>query len=356
MTNSRQSDSTAGWVAYVVDEGRFLRNEIFLMRADGSHPRQVTHSNAEKIDVAWSPDGGWFVFSQFDVVGDSSSYHLYQINPNGHAIRKLTMGDFQDTDPHVSPDGNVIIMYSNRDGLASTLFRMDADGSNIARLTSPEIRGHNPLWSPDGEWIYFLNTERGIFRIRPNGTDMQPLIDMVMMSTPFTMSPDGEQVALLIVETPEYVLRIMPSDGGEMELLATDVWWDSNLVWSPDGHWLAYVGFDEATISSHIALIHPDGSDRHAILVGHPDLPIISDITWSPDGKWISFAGGSGNQRDLYRIRPDGRDLQRLTYHNAEAIVPTYSPIIDLPLSTSTLFLLSGILMIVSIGLLGRAA
>jgi dipeptidyl aminopeptidase/acylaminoacyl peptidase len=53
---------------------------------------------------------------------------------------------------------------------------------------------------------------------------------------------------------------------------------------------------------------------------GWPDLVTalddqIGSVTWSPDGKWLAFglAPGGGMNQQVYIVRPDGRDLRRLT-------------------------------------------
>jgi Tol biopolymer transport system component len=46
---------------------------------------------------------------------------------------------------------------------------------------------------------------------------------------------------------------------------------------------------------------------------------------WSPDGQWIAFHAIRGKDQYLWRIRPDGSDLEQLS-PLADAIYPTWSP------------------------------
>jgi TolB protein len=34
---------------------------------------------------------------------------------------------------------------------------------------------------------------------------------------------------------------------------------------------------------------------------------------WSPDGRWIAFASNHQGSYDIYRVRPDGSQMQRIT-------------------------------------------
>ena len=53
-----------------------------------------------------------------------------------------------------------------------------------------------------------------------------------------------------------------------------------------------------------------DGSDEHPLLAT-PDTDY--DPAWSPDGAWIVFTSERAGSADLFRVRPNGADLERLT-------------------------------------------
>ena len=53
--------------------------------------------------------------------------------------------------------------------------------------------------------------------------------------------------------------------------------------------------------------------------------PIDRMPRWSPDGQWIAFHSIRGKDQYLWKIRPDGSDLQQLS-PLADAIYPAWSP------------------------------
>lgn len=78
---------------------------------------------------------------------------------------------------------------------------------------------------------------------------------------------------------------------------------------------IAYLTSDRTAVH----LVAPDGSDdRVAWTVPDGSVHGIQDVEWSPDGSRLAIASGhealcSVYQYDLYTLRPDGRDLQRVT-------------------------------------------
>ena len=48
--------------------------------------------------------------------------------------------------------------------------------------------------------------------------------------------------------------------------------------------------------------------------------------SWSTDGSWVAFSSTRDGQSDIYRMRPDGMQVERLTDDPAEDADPAFSP------------------------------
>ena len=84
--------------------------EIFVMDADGSDQTQITFNALDDEAPAWSPDGKRIVFQRdFDPVRGQIDYDIFTMRANGAHERNLTNSPgVQDFDPDWSPDGRRI--------------------------------------------------------------------------------------------------------------------------------------------------------------------------------------------------------------------------------------------------------
>jgi Tol biopolymer transport system component len=96
---------------------------------------------------------------------------------------------------------------------------------------------------------------------------------------------------------------------------------------APAGDRMVYMltNFNGPLRSGTLMVANADGSDRHAIYAG----PLTEDMTgpaWSPRGDWIAFTSKRDGDYEIYRIRPDGSGLQRLTRSPGNDAHQVFSP------------------------------
>ncbi len=93
--------------------------EIWVMDADGSHKRQVTHNGAANFAPYFFPDGKRIIFaSNMGNQKDPSGFDLYKINTDGTGLEQITYHPDFDAFPMFSSDGKRLVWASNRNGKA----------------------------------------------------------------------------------------------------------------------------------------------------------------------------------------------------------------------------------------------
>jgi Tol biopolymer transport system component len=133
--------------------------EIYLMNADGTDQRRLTHFDGEDWQAAWSPDSSQIAFAR----GENSNWDIYIMGVSDGGIqgdaslRRLTDNDTSDGFPAWSLDGTQIVFISSRDG-NKEIYIMNADGSNQQRLTHNNVDDTFPRWSPDGKRIVYVTS------------------------------------------------------------------------------------------------------------------------------------------------------------------------------------------------------
>ena len=253
----------------VFESARHGNTELYVINADGTGERRLTHSPSNVVNShpSWSPDGGSIVFDSFR----DGAFHLYVIRPDGSGERRLTQGDAAGVQefarhPEWSPDGGLIAFDSRRDGNGE-YYVIQPDGSGLRRLTStPDAHESHPAWTPDGEVV--VSAVAGGTR---------------------TLS------------------GLEPATGRTRHLFATPVS-HSSITISPDRRRYFFRSSADSTPRLHIATL--DGAAPVAIT---PRGNTSYEAAWSPDGSKVAFYYDIGGAHQLFVVDADGRNRRQLT-------------------------------------------
>ncbi len=157
----------------------------------GSRTVRVTESDGCSVGrPSWLPDGSGLIFESNCGVGTYEIYRgnlSFTLNDAGELgvtrmirpqeAERLTSNNTDDHWPRVSPDGERIAFFSNRDG-NTEIYTMSIAGGNQTRLTNNPSRDEGPVWSPDGAKIAFNSDRDGdheIFVVNADGSALTQL-------------------------------------------------------------------------------------------------------------------------------------------------------------------------------------
>jgi Tol biopolymer transport system component len=113
MTEAQQADYRSLLAQHLV---RPTAMEIWIMDADGSNKRQVTHLGAANFAPFMLPDGKRIIFASNYKAPTGPDFDLYVINVDGTGLEQVTYTEDFDAFPMVSRDGKKIVWASNRYG------------------------------------------------------------------------------------------------------------------------------------------------------------------------------------------------------------------------------------------------
>ncbi len=88
--------------------------ELWVMNADGTNKRQVTHLGAASFAPYFFPDGKRIIFASNLNDPRGRNFDLYAIGVDGMNLERITYNDTFDGFPMFSPDGRKLVFASNR--------------------------------------------------------------------------------------------------------------------------------------------------------------------------------------------------------------------------------------------------
>ena len=219
---------------------------------------------------------------------------IWLIHPDGtddHEVGLAVPGEHHH--PDWSPDGNQLVISSY--AAAEELYAVDVateEARVLWQCSAPCVGDDEAAWSPDGSRIVFVRA-------------MEPFVN------------DAPSCALMIGD---------PVTGGVEQVGETRSCYDRETFphWSRDGSRVVYYRgvFEGERATGSAVYVFDLATGQETKLTD--DALVGGDADWSADDEWIVFS--TYPLRDfccevsnLYRIRPDGSELEQLTTHETAA-------------------------------------
>jgi dipeptidyl aminopeptidase/acylaminoacyl peptidase len=307
-----------------------------------------------------SPDGKNILFTRtwVDRINDQQVSNLWLADVEGKRIRLLTSGNWRDTAPVWSPDGKRLAFLSDRNG-TTQLYVMWLDTREVAQLTHLERAPSGLAWSPDGKKIAFtafLPDENPILQVKlpkkpegakwaapailidrlswrndgrgplPKGYSHIFVLEAELGGTPRQVtsgdyshsepewSVDGKKLFFSAIRKPEAEYEFRNSEIYSLDLATLEVKAltdrkgpDTNPVASPDGRWIAYTGYDDKNLTSHLSslyLMDPAGGQKRLWAGNLPDSP--GNLAWAADSRGVYYTLNNRGRSNLNYIPLDG--------------------------------------------------
>lgn len=233
----------------VFDSDRDGDPDIFVMNADGSRQTKVTDHPPETWtadrEPSFSPNGKLIVFGSNRTTGEgvdnaSGDMEIFVVKADGTGLRQLTHNEntaevgppnADDQMPVFSPSGKKIAFITNRDRSPednnTEIYTMDASGLNETNLSRNPASDGRPDWSPDGKKMVF-NSERDgnleIYTMNANGTGSPlRLTNNTVGDNLPVFSPDGRQIAFQSQREGNFEIYRMKANGSLQTMVSDEV-------------------------------------------------------------------------------------------------------------------------------------
>ena len=212
-------------------------------------------------------------------------------------------------------------------------WRNPLEGANRIRLTEFGGAEQHAAISRDGKFVAFLSDRSGSWGVWLSQIGTDKVYNLTKgtvhneLRNPGTrtlgFSPDGSFVALWSRISDRGSVDAgwaVPTMGGPLQPYLKGV---SELDWSPDANGSRIV-YHPPLDGDPLFVTGPNEKVGRQIYVArrgfHNHFPV-----WSPDGAFIYFVHGLPLEAsDIWRIRPDGGEPQRVTFHDARVTFPTF--------------------------------
>lgn len=297
---------TRGWVDQVNDR---RQSDMWIMNADGSRSRRLTEGSG----AVWSPDGTRIAFTRQGQPRGTQVFVRWMDDEG--AETQVTRVEQTPSEITWTPDSKSLLFTMSIPTRTNWPIRMPERPEGARWTEAPRII-ESFTYRADGRG-FIDQTHPHIFMVPAEGGTERQITSGPFKYGGFSLSPDGREVIFSDNRDPDrekaereyrqsdvYALNI---ETGALRQLSDRSGPDTDPVISPDGRWIAYLGYDYTTdtyIDNELHVVGIDGRNQRHLTASFDRSP--TNLTWAPDSSGIYFAADDRGSRNLHFAPLDG--------------------------------------------------
>jgi len=294
--------------------------ETWIMNADGSEKRQLIREGG---GFAWSPDSSQLAYV---AAGSNEKAQIFLLDMNKPATG-LEISDLDESPWGLtwSPDGKSIAFYSFVPGESPWQVELpeavgELKGANWSAdplvIDTLNFRADRAGYLPYGnDHVFVIAVDSGETRQLTSGDWTASIIMYGANRSYLGWHPNGNSVFFpaLMEENSDisyagYINEVSLKTGESRRVTLEEGVWGSPSI-SPDGKYLAYIGFDSAPSPVYqmqeLWVSKIDGSDRQRVSGDLDDT--VFNYFWANDSEALYFNLAKNGERQLYRTTLEGK-------------------------------------------------
>lgn len=221
--------------------------------------------------------------------------------------------------------------YTRHKSLNWNIFMIDMERGTEKKLSNFLWDEMEPQFLPRGsDLLYILKAEQSIFVLRgePTGKSFKQITLKDNQAERPQISPDGKKLLFQSFRNYNWdlytlTMKDLPSQREEKRITNTTYIHELHPHWSPDGkHILFLANRPESKSFFDLCIMNMETGEKKYLTQKENINP---DAIFSPDGQRIAFTVNGKGGKELYTMKTDGTDRQKIS-KGASAYFPAWSP------------------------------
>ncbi len=313
--------------------------EIYVMPVGGGKPLRLTTHQADDTQPRLSPDGELVVFHS----GRDGS--LYEVPVTGGVPRRIARTNHRHVEgiigaqPWRTESGRQELLFSRWDGEGrAAIWKIDPASLEESQISKPgEGEAHTAAsYSPDGRRIVFnreVGTSRGLvglWTMRAEGGETQPIVQDEFANRMAAWTSAGDRIVFESDRSGAQNLWELTIGSGELQPVTVGPGWDRHPLVVP-GKGLFYTQFSHTL---NLYSVNLDNGTHERLTIGSEFQQI--NPRFSPDGRFLVFDSNRGGDFEVFNLDLETGESRPLSDNSAHDRYPDWSPVSDELLFVST--------------------
>ena len=256
-------------------------------------------------DPQISPDGEWVVYRRMamDVMKDKAVGNLWIIKTDGSQHQKLTSREVSESSPIWSPSGDRVAFISSTDE-GSEIYMYWVQSGKLAKISQLVSNPGSLTWSPKGDVLAFtMNVEKTppVIAKMPKKPKGAKWAEAPRITDRVYHEADGRGY---IKPGFNHIFVISAQGGAPRQITSGDYQHSGKLSWSPDGRYIYFSAnrndnweYDFRNSEVYRVSVHKEGIEQLTTRKGPDSEPVVS-----PNGKYVAYVGYE-DKVQTYQVR-----------------------------------------------------